>query len=92
MSSRKSREGAGSRPDAVLLEKKPKKSGRDIQGQGITPDKILDGPEPLNPGGEGDRWLRDAERTLQLLIDQEASQVAEESPAPTLDHMDEEQS
>ncbi|MEC7898073.1 MAG: S41 family peptidase, partial [Cyanobacteriota bacterium] len=67
-------------------------SGRDIQGQGITPDKILDGPEPLNPGGEGDRWLRDAERTLQLLIDQEASQVAEESPAPTLDHMDEEQS
>ena len=67
-------------------------SGRDIQGQGITPDKILDGPEPLNPGGEGDRWLRDAERTLQLLIDQEASQVVEESPAPTLDHMDEEQS
>ena len=67
-------------------------SGRDIQGQGITPNKILDGPEPLNPGGEGDRWLRDAERTLQLLIDQEASQVAEESPAPTHDHMDEEQS
>ena len=32
-------------------------SGRDIQGQGITPDKILDGPEPLNPVGEGDRWL-----------------------------------
>ena len=32
-------------------------SGRDIQGQGITPDRLLDQPEPLNPGGEGDRWL-----------------------------------
>jgi len=57
-------------------------SGRDIQGEGITPDRILDGPEPLNPGGEGDRWLADAERVLQSLIDQEASQTgSDESPA-----------
>ena len=57
-------------------------SGRDIQGEGITPDRILDGPEPLNPGGEGDRWLSDAERVLQSLIDQEASQTgSDESPA-----------
>ena len=46
-------------------------SGRDIQGQGIQPDRILDQPEPLNPGGEGDRWLNDAERVLQALIEQE---------------------
>ena len=45
-------------------------SGRDIQGQGIQPDRILDQPEPLNPGGEGDRWLNDAERVLQSLIEQ----------------------
>ena len=45
-------------------------SGRDIQGQGIRPDRILDQPEPLNPGGEGDRWLNDAERVLQALIEQ----------------------
>ena len=62
-------------------------SGRDIQGQGITPDKILDGPEPLNPGGEGDRWLSDAERMLQSLIDQKANQAAEEPPSPALDGM-----
>ena len=65
-------------------------SGRDIQGQGITPDKILDGPEPLNPGGEGDHWLSDAERMLQSLIDQEANQAAEEPPSPALDGMVEE--
>ena len=46
-------------------------SGRDIQGQGIRPDRILDQPEPLNPGGEGDRWLNDAERVLQALIEQD---------------------
>ncbi len=50
-------------------------SGRDIQGEGITPDRVLDGPEPLNPGGEGDRWLTDAELVLQSMIDQEASQA-----------------
>ena len=46
-------------------------SGRDIQGQGIQPDRILDQPEPLNPGGDGDRWLNDAERVLQALIEQD---------------------
>ena len=65
-------------------------SGRDIQGQGITPDKTLDGPEPLNPGGEGDRWLSDAERMLQSLIDQEANQEAEEPPSTPVDGVDEE--
>lgn len=46
-------------------------SGRDIQGLGIQPDRILDQPEPLNPGGDGDRWLNDAERVLQALIEQD---------------------
>ena len=65
-------------------------SGRDIQGEGITPDRILDGPEPLNPGGEGDRWLADAERVLQSLIDQEASQTDSDA-SPTSDEVEAEQ-
>ncbi len=36
-------------------------SGRDIQNQGIEPDQTLEMPEPLNPGGDEDRWLKDAE-------------------------------
>jgi len=48
-------------------------SGRDIQGQGIEPDRQLDQPEPLNPGGEGDRWLIDAERYLESRLDRATS-------------------
>ncbi len=48
-------------------------SGRDIQGQGIKPDRLLDQPEPLNPGGEGDRWLTDAARVLEALIDRSST-------------------
>ncbi|QNI53207.1 carboxy-terminal processing peptidase [Synechococcus sp. BIOS-E4-1] len=62
-------------------------SGRDIQGEGITPDRILDGPEPLNPGGEGDRWLTDAELVLQSMIDQEASQASAD-PMPITDEIE----
>ena len=39
-------------------------SGRDIQNQGIAPDVALPQPEPLNPGGEGDRWLEQATTLL----------------------------
>lgn len=58
-------------------------SGRDIQGQGIQPDRILDQPEPLNPGGEGDRWLNDAERVLQSLIEQAPPSDQAQPPAVT---------
>ncbi|RZO12021.1 MAG: S41 family peptidase [Synechococcus sp. MED-G135] len=44
-------------------------SGRDIQGQGLEPDRLLDQPEPLNPGGDGDRWLIDAERIMEAMLD-----------------------
>jgi carboxyl-terminal processing protease len=60
-------------------------SGRDIQGEGITPDRILDEPEPLNPGGEGDRWLTDAELVLQSMIDQEASQASADQGVTAVD-------
>ncbi len=44
-------------------------SGRDIQNLGIEPDRLLDLPEPLNPGGEEDRWLKDAELLIGANID-----------------------
>ncbi|BEV36118.1 S41 family peptidase [Synechococcus sp. M16CYN] len=43
-------------------------SGRDIQNAGIEPDKFLSSPEPLNPGGEGDRWLNEAEQWMTSLL------------------------
>ena len=58
-------------------------SGQDIQGQGIQPDRILDQPEPLNPGGEGDRWLNDAERVLQSQIEQAPPSDQPKPPAIT---------
>ncbi|WP_320675130.1 carboxyl-terminal processing protease CtpZ [Prochlorococcus sp. MIT 1341] len=44
-------------------------SGRYIQNLGIEPDRILDEPEPLNPGGAEDRWLNDAESILGANLD-----------------------
>ncbi len=46
-------------------------SGRDIQNQGIEPDRTLDPPEPLNPGGEEDRWLHDAELWMEAQLDRD---------------------
>ena len=54
-------------------------SGRDIQGQGIEPDRLLDQPEPLNPGGDGDRWLIDAQQMMEARLDQS------DAPAQDLD-------
>ena len=54
-------------------------SGRDIQGQGIEPDRLLDQPEPLNPGGDGDRWLIDAQQMMEARLDQS------DTPAQDLD-------
>ena len=49
---------------AVTVARYLTPSGRDIQNQGIDPDLTLDPPEPLNPGGEGDRWLEQATTVL----------------------------
>lgn len=59
-------------------------NGRDIQGQGLEPDRQLDQPEPLNPGGDGDSWLIDAQRVLEPLLESNAGQdgaSAEETSA-----------
>ena len=49
---------------AVTVARYLTPSGRDIQNQGIEPDLALAQPEPLNPGGEGDRWLEQAASVL----------------------------
>ena len=46
-------------------------SGRDIQNLGIDPDRLLEMPEPLNPGSDEDRWLLDAELIMQATLDKE---------------------
>jgi carboxyl-terminal processing protease len=49
---------------AVTVARYLTPSGRDIQAVGIEPDRALPDPEPLNPGGDGDGWLSEAERQL----------------------------
>ncbi len=44
-------------------------NGTDIQNQGIEPDRLLDLPEPLNPGTSEDRWLQDAELLMSSTLD-----------------------
>ncbi len=51
---------------AVTVARYLTPSGRDIQNQGIAPDRALPEPEPLNPGGDGDRWL---EQAASLLVE-----------------------
>ncbi len=57
-------------------------NGRDIQNQGIIPDRELEQPEPLDPGGSEDRWLQDAQLFMEAnldaqLIDQENSETSQ---------------
>ena len=58
---------------AVTVARYVTPSGRDIQNQGISPDVPLSGTEPLNPGGEGDDWLEQAQRLLVQQLDSERS-------------------
>ena len=55
---------------AVTVARYLTPGGRDIQNQGITPDATLNGAEPLNPGGEDDGWLEQAERLLVQQLEQ----------------------
>ena len=52
-------------------------SGHDIQGEGIAPDRQLSDPEPLAPGGEGDRWISEAEQWMEALLEQAPDATAE---------------
>ena len=54
---------------AVTVASSLTPSGRDIQHLGIEPDRYLEIPEPLNPGGPEDRWLQDAELLMEASLD-----------------------
>ena len=43
--------------------------GNNIQGLGITPDKILDLPEANDYGNSEDKWVKNAEIYLNSLFD-----------------------
>ena len=63
-------------------------NGRDIQGQGLEPDRTLVQPEPLNPGGDGDSWLIDAQRVLEPLLESNADQDPSTGEATSVDGAD----
>ena len=57
-------------------------SGRDIQNLGIVPDKLLETPEPINPGSSEDRWLKDAEILMGATLDRrDMEEVIENEPS-----------
>ncbi len=45
--------------------------GKNIQGQGITPDKLLDLPDASDFGSADDKWVRNAELFLGSLLEKE---------------------
>ncbi len=53
-------------------------NGKDIQNHGINPDRLLDQPEPLNPGGAEDRWLHDAELLMQANLDRLSTDLVQD--------------
>ena len=45
--------------------------GNNIQGQGMTPDKLLDLPDASEYGSTDDKWVRNAELFLEALLEKE---------------------
>ena len=45
--------------------------GNNIQGQGITPDRLLDLPDASDFGSTDDKWVRNAELFLGSLLEKE---------------------
>ena len=58
--------------------------GNNIQGQGITPDKLLDLPDASDFGSTDDKWVRNAELFLGSLLEKE------EVPVQTIELKNEE--
>ena len=45
-------------------------NGKNIQGQGITPDKLLDLPDASDYGSADDKWVRNAELFLESILEE----------------------
>ena len=58
--------------------------GNNIQGQGITPDRLLDLPDASDFGSTDDKWVRNAELFLGSLLEKE------EVPVQTIEFNNEE--
>tara|TARA_Y100001968_G_scaffold331077_1_gene384657 strand:+ start:1054 stop:2355 length:1302 start_codon:yes stop_codon:yes gene_type:complete len=52
-------------------------NGRNIQNLGIEPDRLLELPEPINPGGSEDRWLQDAQLYMEASLDRKNIEAKE---------------
>ena len=50
-------------------------NGNNIQGQGMTPDKLLDLPDASEYGSTDDKWVRNAELFLGSLLEKEEVSV-----------------
>ena len=61
---------------AVTVARYVTPSGRDIQNLGIEPDQPLPEPEPLDPGGDNDRWLQLAATALVQQLEATQGQAA----------------
>ena len=46
-------------------------NGNNIQGQGMTPDKLLDLPDASEYGSADDKWVKNAELFLESLLEKE---------------------
>ncbi len=51
--------------------------GNDIQGQGMTPEKLLDLPDASEFGSSDDKWVRNAELFLESLLEEASIQTNE---------------
>jgi carboxyl-terminal processing protease len=49
--------------------------GNNIQGQGMTPDKLLDLPDAREYGSSEDKWVKNAELYLDSLLDKEKDSI-----------------
>jgi len=51
--------------------------GNNIQGQGMTPDKLLDLPDASDYGSADDKWLKNAELFLGSLLENKEVAIKE---------------
>jgi carboxyl-terminal processing protease len=49
--------------------------GNNIQGQGITPDNLLELPDASEYGSSDDKWVRNAELFLESLLEKEKGSI-----------------
>ena len=58
-------------------------NGNNIQGQGMTPDKLLDLPDSSEYGSSDDKWVKNAELFLESILEKnevsiETSEMSDE--------------